>query len=61
MGVDLGEDSAALGLPQVSAAAGTAGRQTDNSVLNSLSQLAQESCQRKGQALPGGGPSLFWG
>lgn len=61
VGMELGEDSAALGPPRVSAAVGTAGRQSDKSVLNFLSQLAQESCQRKGQALPGGSPSLFWG
>lgn len=59
MEMGLGEDSAALGFPQVSAAAGIAGRQTDdNSVLNSPSQLAHEiSCQRKGRPFPGGCPS----
>lgn len=43
VGVGLREDLAALGLPQVSAAVGIAGGQTDNSVLNSPSQLAQGS------------------
>lgn len=52
-----GEDTAALGFLPASAAAETAGRQPDNSVLKSPSQLAGGSgkLSKERSALPGGG------